>query len=148
LHQANGEAFPDEYKLRLGVVETVYERLILIGALCASGMAKGPRRRSRMAAAAVSIVFGCTHWGWLAYAGLGAVIALFGRSLARLPVVASATLVMIGTTAAIHAVFFGSGRYSMVVFPFVTALACGLLTQGREQGHTAVPEGDLVDAPH
>jgi hypothetical protein len=29
----------------------------------------------------------------------------------------------VAATAAVHAAFFGSGRYSMVVFPLVTGLA-------------------------
>ncbi|MBI5536365.1 MAG: glycosyltransferase family 39 protein [Deltaproteobacteria bacterium] len=148
LREANGAAFDDAWKLRLGVVETLYERMILIAALVAGSLGPGPRRRPRMVVAALSIAAALTHWGWLAYVGLGLVLALLGRALHRAPLLIPSTLAMILSTAAIHAVFFGSGRYSMVVFPFVTALACGLLTRGRQQGHTLDPEGDLVDAPH
>ena len=45
------------------------------------------------------------------------------RALARMPVIVPLTAVVILATAATHAVFFGSGRYGLVVLPFVTALA-------------------------
>ena len=51
-------------------------------------------------------------------------IALLGRrALARSPLLVPATAAVILVTAAMHAVFFGSGRYGLVVVPFVTALA-------------------------
>jgi hypothetical protein len=148
LHQANARAFSYDWKLRVGVVETLFERAALLGALVFTGLAKGPRRKARMALAALCAIPVFLHQGWIAYLGLAVVAALFGRALEKLPVLVGATLAMVVSTAAIHAVFFGSGRYSMVLFPFVTALACGLLTRGNQQGHTANLEGDLVDAPH
>jgi len=45
------------------------------------------------------------------------------RALARAPLVVPATAAVILATAATHAVFFGSGRYGLVVVPFVTALS-------------------------
>jgi hypothetical protein len=38
-------------------------------------------------------------------------------------VLGSATVATLGVTALTHAVFFGSGRYSLVVFPLLTAVA-------------------------
>jgi 4-amino-4-deoxy-L-arabinose transferase-like glycosyltransferase len=148
LHQANPAAFPWEWKVRLGAAETIFERGVLIGAIASCAIAPGPRRQARLAAGIAFAIAALTHWAWVAYLGLSVVIGLFGRALARMPMVAPATGAAILSTAAIHAVFFGSGRYSMVVFPLVTALSCGLLTGGDPAGHTAAREGDPADASH
>ncbi|HQP38420.1 MAG TPA: hypothetical protein PLI95_24720, partial [Polyangiaceae bacterium] len=84
----------------------------------------------------------------VAWMGLAAVLACSGKALRRMPVLVPATLGMVATTGLTHAVFFGSGRYSLVVLPFVTCLACGLLTAGGQPAHTPALEGDLADAPH
>jgi hypothetical protein len=60
-----------------------------------------------------------------------------GKSLIVGPVLPSATFFVLLATAAVHAVFFGAGRYSMVAFPLVTALGFAALTQnekGRDTG--------------
>ena len=54
----------------------------------------------------------------------GVSILLLGtRELARAPLLVPATAAVVLGTAATHAVFFGAGRYGIVVVPFVTALA-------------------------
>jgi hypothetical protein len=45
------------------------------------------------------------------------------RSLTRAPLVLPTTAAVILATVATHAAFFGSGRYGLVVAPFVGALA-------------------------
>jgi hypothetical protein len=123
LHESNAEAFDDRAKLGMGVVETVYERLAYLGALAASALAAGPRRRARFVVAAISSLFLFQTHAYLAVLGLVATLGLRGRRLLDGPVLASTTLFALLATAAVHAVFFGSGRYSMVVFPLVTGLA-------------------------
>jgi hypothetical protein len=147
LHEANPSAFPEAFKVRLGVLETVFERAVLLAALVSLAMARGVRRTARLALGAGSVLACLTHWAWVGYLGLVALVACFGKDLRRLPVAAPAAAAAILSTAVTHGVFFGSGRYSMVVFPLVTALACGLLTQAAPPVHTPA-EGDLVDAPH
>jgi hypothetical protein len=88
-----------------------------------------------------------TPHAWPSFLGLAAVLALRGRALGRDPVALPAALVALVATGLSHAVFFGAGRYSLVVFPFVTALAGGLLTAGDRPGDTPAPEGDAADAP-
>jgi hypothetical protein len=45
------------------------------------------------------------------------------REMLRAPILVPLSAIAIASTAAIHAAFFGSGRYGLVVLPFVTALA-------------------------
>jgi hypothetical protein len=61
--------------------------------------------------------------GWVAYAALALAALLRGRALWRGPILASGAVTVLAATMATHAVFFGAGRYSLVVFPLVAALA-------------------------
>lgn len=135
LHDANPAAFPSNpgafpygAKEKLGAVETLYERVALLFALvwAARRASDGERRelvRLRMAVAAVGGLFVFMLHAWIAYAALLLAALLRGRSLWRGPVLASGTVAVLAATLATHAVFFGAGRYSMVVFPLLTALA-------------------------
>lgn len=124
LHASNPDAFDDGAKLRLGVVETVACRLLLLGALLAAARASGPRRLARGVAAAAGAAAAVTVHGWLAYLALVAVVALTGpRAWARMPVVLPAGAALVLLTALVHAAFFGAGRYGLVVAPFIAAMA-------------------------
>ena len=63
----------------------------------------------------------CTPYGWLACLALAA-LALAAPVAGEGLLVAFVAFVIL-STAAIHAAFFGAGRYGLVVVPFVTALA-------------------------
>jgi hypothetical protein len=137
LHAANPEAFPWPAKKTLGVIETVYERILLFFALAwaarrAPDEAPGPRpfRWDRLVVALGGGAFGFARHGWVAYASLVVASLLRGRSLWRGPVLMSSTIVVLAATLATHAVFFGSGRYSLVVFPLLAALAPFALARG------------------
>jgi 4-amino-4-deoxy-L-arabinose transferase-like glycosyltransferase len=123
LFQSNSDAFDAAAKRLLGIVETAYERLAYLGALVAAALAPGPRRRARWLVAAVSAAWLFQVHAYLAVLGLAATLLLRGKDLWEGPPLAAALLVSLGATIATHAVFFGSGRYSMVVFPLVTAFA-------------------------
>jgi hypothetical protein len=123
LHQSNSDAFDVTAKRLLGIVETAYERLAYLGALAAAALASGPMRRARWLVAAVSAVLLFQTHAYLAVLGLAATLLLRGKDLWEGPSLGAALLVSLGATMAAHAVFFGSGRYSMVVFPLVTAFA-------------------------
>ena len=123
LHQSNPDVFDFDEKRTLGVVETAYERLAYLGAIVAAAFAPGPRRRARMLLGAVSAALLFQTHAYLAVLGLLAVLALDPRRLWEGPHLAGATFVGLASTALAHAVFFGSGRYAMVVFPLVTAFA-------------------------
>ncbi len=123
LHQSNPDAFGDRAKVAVGVVETVYERLLYLGALVAAARASGERRRARWSVAWVSALSLLVVHAYLAVLGLVVCLGLRGRRLVDGRVLAPATFFALVATALVHAVFFGSGRYSMVAFPLVTGLA-------------------------
>jgi hypothetical protein len=123
LHASNSEAFDDRAKVALGAIETAYERLAWIGALVAVALAPGSRRRLRMALSLLSIGLLFQLHAYLAAAGLLLALALLGPSLVEGAVIYPATLAVLFATFLVHAVFFGAGRYAMVSYPLVTALA-------------------------
>ncbi len=140
LHASNPNAFPYEWKVRLGAIETLMERLLVVAALVAVGLRAGPRRMVRMGLASAAIFMMFTRHGTWGYVGLVGGLGLFGVKVLRLPVIVGTSAIVLGLTAATHAVFFGAGRYSMVVFPFVTALAGGILTRATGTGDTGLSE--------
>lgn len=124
LHEANGGAFSYRAKVALGTVETIAARLALAAALVAVWRLPGPRPRARIGVCAVGLLACVLVPGAVAYLALAIAIALLGRRcLEGGPLVVPATAIVILATAATHAVFFGAGRYGLVVLPFVTALA-------------------------
>ncbi len=130
LNTANEGAFGDRARVWLDVVETIWQRLVLLAALVAIGRAgwrgregsPGVRRWLLAAVLLVSIAAALGRHGWVGYLGLVAGAGLIGRDLSRHPPAALAAAV-VGTTALAHAVFFGAGRYSMVTFVILGALA-------------------------
>jgi hypothetical protein len=137
LHLANDAAFGDRAKWWLGALETLVCRVTLLFALAAIGREAGPSRRARIACCLMGAVFACLTYGVVAYLALAcAILALGPRFLARAPIVLPGTALVLLATAATHAVFFGAGRYGLVVVPFVTAIAFGL---GRERGKPMPP---------
>ena len=126
LHQANAEAFPYRAKVVLGVIETVYSRVVWLAALASVAWMKGPRRRVRMVLAVASGVFLFTHHGWVGVIGLLAALLLLGKMLDRVPLAVSGTAAVLGVTVLTHAAFFGGGRYGMVVLALVATLLGGL----------------------
>jgi 4-amino-4-deoxy-L-arabinose transferase-like glycosyltransferase len=135
LHSSNPGAFSDRRKFLLGAVETLWERWIVLLALSAGAFARGPRPALRRGLGLVSALFLVTRSAWVAHVGLCAVAALFGRKLPERAALAVAS-VTVFATAATHAVFFGAGRYSLVCFPALSALAGTALTLGNEPGNT------------
>lgn len=129
LHTANVERFPYRAKVTLGAIETLASRLLLAAALVAVFRTKveGASRtaaRVRKVLAAIGLCACVLVPGTIAYLALAAaVVALGWRAVERAPLVVPFTAAVIVATALTHAVFFGSGRYGIVVVPFVTALA-------------------------
>lgn len=124
LHASNPARFGERAKLALGAVETLAARLALAAALVAALRLPGPRRRARTLVCAVGLAACVLVPGAIGYLACAAALALLGgRELEQAPVLVPATLAVVVATAATHAVFFGSGRYGLVVVPFVTALA-------------------------
>jgi 4-amino-4-deoxy-L-arabinose transferase-like glycosyltransferase len=146
LHAVDPEAFGDDAKTRLAVVETIACRLLLLGALWAVAYRTGRRRRARVAIAIAGALAALTPHGWLGYAAIVVAVALLGRrAIASAPVVVPATAAVIAATAVVHVVFFGAGRYGLVVVPFVTALAftwrtSSVASSGQGRGAASAPD--------
>jgi hypothetical protein len=117
LHTANDRAFPYRAKVVLGAIETLVVRLLLAAALVTVFRAGG---RVAMALSAIGLVACVLVPGAVAYIALGLGLIALGRG--RPPIVPMTAGVILAT-AATHAVFFGAGRYGLVVLPFVTAIA-------------------------
>jgi hypothetical protein len=133
LNAANPSAFPSRAKVVLGSIETIVSRTLLVAALVAVARWYGRRRHARMVVAAVGVL-ACfaPGAGAVAYLALAASLLLLGtRELARVPLFATSAAVILAT-AATHAVFFGAGRYGLVVVPFVTAVAFARARLGPE----------------
>ncbi len=130
LHAANPKAFPYSWKVALGAVETALERVVLGAALLGLGLARGPRRRGRLAFGIVALLPLFTQHAWFAYLAIVPMAALFGGALASSAFALPACAGVVAITALTHAVFFGAGRYGLPVMPLVTALAGGLVVRG------------------
>jgi hypothetical protein len=124
LHASNGAAFGPRPQAALATVETVASRLLLLGALVACGRFVGPRGRARRVTALVGSVAAVTLHAWIGYLAVVVCIGLLGRrTVLRMPIVVPGCAAVVAATVAVHAVFFGSGRYGLVVAPFIAALA-------------------------
>lgn len=142
LHEAAPGAFGWEAKQAAGAFETVFHRLVLAAALVALGSGEGRAPRARRLLGALGLVLAFTRPGYLAYLALGLLGGLSWWASPRRPALVGALGAAIGTTALVHGAFFGAGRYSLVVFPFVTACAAGLLTGLPARGDTAPHAAD------
>jgi 4-amino-4-deoxy-L-arabinose transferase-like glycosyltransferase len=127
MHLSNAEAFDEHAKVLHASIETLVTRLLLATALFAVGRVAGPRRRVRIVAACVGAAFALSVHAWVAYLALAGIVALRGwRAQLEGALLAPWTATLLAATAATHVVFFGAGRYGLVVLPFVAALAASL----------------------
>jgi hypothetical protein len=123
-NESNDAVFGAHAKMILAAFETVAARLFLLGALVACGRLRGPRAPARRVAAFIGACAAVTLHAWIGYLAIAFCVSLLGwRAISRVPVVVPASAAVIVATVAVHAVFFGSGRYGLVVAPFVAALA-------------------------
>lgn len=129
LHASNPAAFDDREKTALGVVETIFERAVLIAALVVAARAspgERPARARRYALLALGVfgaVAALTLHAFIGYLAFGLLGLRWAGAEGRAAFLLSAAAAVVLATAMTHAIFFGAGRYSMVVFPLLTALA-------------------------
>ncbi len=124
LHASAPSVVDEQAKERLGAIETVICRLLLLGAIVVSGRMRGSRFRERKLVALLGAAGALTVHGWIGYVAVALCVALAGlRTTVRAPVAVPATAVMILVTVVVHATFFGAGRYGLVAVPFVGAMA-------------------------
>jgi len=126
LHSSNWQVFPESYKTVLGASEVLFERGILLLALVALLRVSGRTPHWRFGLILVAMACACAPWAWVSVLlFVVASLSLGLRLLENVPLLlATAGL---GTTAVIHAVFFGGARYAIVTLPWTIALAaCAL----------------------
>jgi hypothetical protein len=136
LNSSNPNEFGETEKVELGAAETIWQRVLVLAGLCALA-APGPRRRVRLGIVLVSIGALFTRAGWVAHVGLTVSALLVGRRLVDRPAALLAAATVAGT-ALTHVVFFGAGRYSLVCFPAIAALAGTVLTRRDAPGDTGL----------
>jgi hypothetical protein len=126
LHTSNYRAFDEAKKLWLGVVETGWERLVLLSGIVQAARVGRNRRRLRWGVAVPSCLLALTRVGWLGYLGFVATVALSGKELLKQPAsVRALTAGLVFSTALTHAIFFGAGRYGFVCAALLCLAAVG-----------------------
>jgi 4-amino-4-deoxy-L-arabinose transferase-like glycosyltransferase len=130
LHAANARAFDERAKIALGTVETIASRVALLAALVALGRFAGPRPLARKLVAFAGAAFAVTLHAWIGYVALVVATAVLGRRALAHSLALPFSASVIAATALTHAVFFGAGRYGLVVAPFV---ACVAFTSNAEE---------------
>jgi hypothetical protein len=140
LHASSASAFGDRAKTWLGAIETVAARVLLLLALVACGRIEGARPAVSRAVLALGAFTVFTVHAWPGYLAIPLALALAGpRALARAPVAFPLAASVIVATALTHAIFFGAGRYGLVVAPFVAVVAA--LSARRQTGPALVAGG-------
>lgn len=118
-------------KTAIGALELLGQRLLLIAAVTAAALGRGPRRRLRISLAALAVAAALSPWGYLGWLGLAGTLAALGRRLLTHPP-ALLALVSVAATALTHAVFFGASRYALVCLPALAALAGSLAGRSED----------------
>jgi hypothetical protein len=139
MHTSNAEAFTERDKIAHGAVETLVTRVLLVLALLAGASLEGPRKRARVVVAVMGAVSALTLHAYLGYLGVAATALLLGRRLLCVPVLVSSTAITILATALTHAVFFGAGRYGLVVLPLVAGFGVAAAPFGWPPGARRTP---------
>jgi hypothetical protein len=135
LHESNAAAFDEHAQLALGAAEAIASRLFLLGALVTVGRLRGAWPLLRKVAAVLGAAAALTLHGWLGYVVVALGVGLTGpRAMGRAPAMVVATAAVILATVLVHAVFFGSGRYGLVVAPFIAGFAFVRPRQGGQWG--------------
>jgi len=121
LHASRPDRFGERAKVITAAFETLFERLVLLAAALAVARL-GPKRAWGRALVVVACIFTIQIHAWPAFAALA--LGAFGLD-ARLrgAFLAKATGIAIAVTIGVHAAFFGGGRYQVVLFPLLVALA-------------------------
>jgi len=140
LHSSNPEAFGARAQWALGAVETLASRVCLLGALVACGRSGGRFPTARKLLALTGSFAALTLHAWLGYAAFAVCAMTRGwRSVVRGPTVFVYTAGVIVVTALVHAVFFGAGRYGLIVVPFLAAAAFGDSPRSAAPSRAAAP---------
>ncbi|MCK6589986.1 MAG: glycosyltransferase family 39 protein [Polyangiaceae bacterium] len=139
LHTSNASAFGERARDALGASSTAVERSVLLLAILGALRRRFSSPRRLVAAAGLvglsvlGAVFAVSAHAWVSYSVL-ALLSLIPRGGGeREPFVASAAGAVVIATLITHAIFFGAGRYALVVFPLLCG-AAALAFERRRPG--------------
>jgi 4-amino-4-deoxy-L-arabinose transferase-like glycosyltransferase len=122
LSASNPSLVGDRAKTAIGALELFGQRVMLLFCLAALARARGPRQPARLAVAALSALCAFLPFAWIGWVGLVVMALLLGTELLAMPAAVLAVSI-VAVTAAVHAVFFGASRYTLVCLPSLAALA-------------------------
>jgi hypothetical protein len=132
LHASNARLVPDRSKLGIAMLETLWSRLLLLGACF--GVLRAARGRAGRGLALVGAAFALTPWGHLAQLSVLAGLLALRPEPGRRPL-AFLAAGLLGLLLVTHVVFFGAARYALVWLPWLPLLLSGLAPEpGREGG--------------
>jgi hypothetical protein len=131
LNAANWRSFDDRAKIALGAAEVLFQRITMLIALVGLMRVSGAGRAMRvlLALGGASCLFYTYAWFGVLLLCLG--VLLLGRKLLDEPLLLCLGFAY-GTTAAVHAVFFGGARYSIVVMPFMVLATARAWSSGHD----------------
>lgn len=119
LQTSNGTLVTDSTRTAISTVETLYARLLLLGACV--GLLRAAQGRIGRAFAILAGVFTLSPWGYLAQLGVLGALCAEGPGPGRRPLCFLAA-VMLGLLIATHVAFFGAARYALVWVPWLAWL--------------------------
>lgn len=122
LSTSNPQVVSEVRRLAIATVETLYTRLLLLGA--AVGLLRAGRDRLERGLALAAAGLTLSPWGFLAQlAVLGALVkGSFRRRVGSSGALLQLAAVLLGLCFATHMVFFGAPRYSLVWLPWLAWL--------------------------
>jgi len=146
LHASAPAVFGERAKTCLGAVETIVSRVFLLLALVACARIEGARTRATRVVLALGGIAALTWHAWPGYLAVPAALALAGpRAVVQAPLAVPVAAAVIVATALLHAVFFGAGRYGLVVAPFVAVVAVLALRRPAAPGLVAAMPPPVQD---
>jgi hypothetical protein len=121
LHQASPGAFGPRAKWVVGAVETAFERLLLLLALVGAWLLPEKQRQHlvRTVVLGIGLAFVVQRHATPAYFALAALL-WWRRDRSVVDVATAGAIVLL---AAVHGVFFGAGRYQLVLWPLLCVVA-------------------------
>lgn len=122
LSASNPELVGERAKTVIGALELLGQRVLLLFGLGVVAFMPGPRKKARLVLAGMAMVAAFLPGAWVSWVGLVMAALLLGKELLSSPAVALAVS-SVAVTGAVHAVFFGASRYTLVCLPLLAALA-------------------------
>jgi hypothetical protein len=143
LHESNASVLGDAAKTVFGALETLVHRGLLLAALLAAALPRKSKPGNAMRRVLSLVGAGCTL---LPGGGFYAHAALALAALRRKDALGTAYAWVFAATALTHAVFFGAGRYGLLVVPWVCALAMVFLAEAKFPWNTQAVLADQAIA--